>query len=227
MTRQVYGSARRGHPPGRHGLLTCAPDRLALVSGGPLDLVVEVAVGEIRRRPSRIDRMRIDTVLRTGYTQIAEGSGWLRCIDPGVYRRLRRTALPHGPGTPPPVPAMPPDRVGRAGTGNVVIGPAGGTRRGYPLRVLTDHPVFFDHALDHVPGMLAIEALRQAAVVGAGLPGARLTAVDAQFDGFLELDRDCTVIPRVRTEQRGGWDVLVDIEQNERSVVRGSVSLTS
>lgn len=203
---------------------TCVPDRLVPVGGRPLNLVVEVVVVEIQRRKDRVNAMRIDTVLHSDDAQIAAGSGWLRCIGPAIYRRLRRTALPHGPGTPPPVPAMKPHRVGRIVTGDVVIGPATADR-GYRLRVPMDHPVFFDHALDHVPGMLAIEALRQAAVAAIGLPGARLAAVDAQFDGFLELGQDCTVVPRVKAEQRGGWDALVDIEQNEHSVVRGSVSL--
>lgn len=204
----------------------CSPELMRPVGGRPLDLVVEVKVSEIQRRGRRISGMRIDTLLRTSDAQIAEGSGWLRCVNPAVYRRLRRVAVPQSPELQPVVPPMAPALVGRNGVGDVVIGTGDG-ERGYRLRVPMDHPLFFDHAVDHVPGMLAIEALRQAAVAVISLPGAGLVAVDAQFDGFLEFDRACTVVPRVLADQHGRWDVLVDIEQDQRSVVRGSVSLTS
>jgi hypothetical protein len=204
----------------------CMPERMGAAGGRPLDLIVEATVREIQQGARRINGMRIDALLRTGDARIAMGSGWLRCVDPAVYRRLRRVTASDGPGLAPAVAPISPAIVGRPGVGDVVIG-AGDGERGYQLRVPMDHPVFFDHAVDHVPGMLAIEAQRQAAVAAIGHPAARLVAVDAQFDGFLELDRACTVVPKVVAEQHGRWDVLVDIEQDQRYVVRGTVSLTS
>jgi hypothetical protein len=204
---------------------TCVPERMRAAGGRPLDLAVEATIGEIQHGARRINGMRIDTLLRTAHAQIATGSGWLRCVDPAVYRRLRRATVADGPGPVPAVVPISPALVGRRAAGDVVIG-AGDGQRGYPLRVPLDHPVFFDHAVDHVPGMLAIEAQRQAAVAAIGRPDAALVAIDAQFDGFLELDRACTVVPRVVAEHHGRWDVLVDIEQDQRRVVRGSASLT-
>ena len=210
----------------RRLLFSCVPERLR-ATGGPLDLVVEISVRDLQRRGRRVGGMRIDAVLRSGDASIAEGSGWLRCIDRTAYDRLRRGTLPDGPGRPCPAAGpMPPASVGRDSTDTVVIG-AGDRELGYSLRVPIDHPVFFDHALDHVPGMLAIEALRQAGVAAIGRPEAVLVSSDAQFDGFLEFDRECVVLPRVVTEEGGRWDVLVDIEQDGIRAVRGSVLLAA
>lgn len=201
-----------------------APERMRAF-GRPLDLLVQVSVSEIQRRARAVTGLRIDTLLWAGGIRIAEGAGWLRCVDPGVYRRLRHAAIPGGPGLPPPVTAIPAARVGRHAPDDVVLGPPDEDGR-HPLRVPLDHPLFFDHPLDHVPGMLAIEAVRQAAVAAVDVPGAALAGADAHFDGFLELDRRCTVLPRVVTDRDGQWEVLVDIEQDRRCVVRGSALLS-
>jgi hypothetical protein len=202
---------------------TCRPEHM-YSADGPLDLLVAVSVRDIRRRGQAVSGLRIDTELRSGDVPVAEGSGWLRCLGQKAYDRLRRTSLPDGPASPQLVAAVPPARVGRRDAGDVVIGSGPGTTD-YRLRVPMNHPVFFDHALDHVPGMLAIEALRQAAVATIGLPDAVLIAAKAQFDAFLELDREYTVVPRIIADRQGGCDLLVDIEQGRQSVVRGSVSL--
>jgi hypothetical protein len=91
------------------------------------------------------------------------------------------TALPVPPG----VPAA---DVGRALAADVVLAePAPGRTDRRRLRVDTAHPVFFDHPLDHVPGMLLLEAARQAALLQTG--GERApNAYDAVFHRYAELD---------------------------------------
>jgi hypothetical protein len=202
---------------------TSVPEHM-YAADGPLDLLVTVSVREVRRHGQSVHGLRVDTEMWSGNIRVAEGSGWLRCLGQKAYARLRRAALPDGPALPQPVAPLPAAQVGRRDPGDVVIG-AGHDAQGYRLRVPMDHPVFFDHVLDHVPGMLAIEALRQAAVATIGLPGAVLTAANAQFHSFLELAREYTVVPRVVADRQGGCDLLVDIEQGQQSIVRGSVSL--
>ncbi|MCZ0971672.1 AfsA-related hotdog domain-containing protein [Streptomyces albulus] len=56
----------------------------------------------------------------------------------------------------------------------------------------TAHPVLFDHPVDHVPGMLMVEAARQAARAVAphwSLP----VALDCSFARYAELDAPCWV----------------------------------
>ncbi|MFV2121764.1 AfsA-related hotdog domain-containing protein, partial [Streptomyces sp. Act-28] len=63
------------------------------------------------------------------------------------------------------------------------------------------HPFFFDHATDHVPGMVLLEAARQAAALASGgtllrMTGARLTAL--RFTEFAPAAR-VTCVPHRRT----------------------------
>ncbi|MEU9335515.1 ScbA/BarX family gamma-butyrolactone biosynthesis protein [Streptomyces sp. NPDC048290] len=63
------------------------------------------------------------------------------------------------------------------------------------------HPFFFDHATDHVPGMVLLEAARQAAALASGgelvrLTGARLTAL--RFTEFAPPAR-VVAVPHHRT----------------------------
>ncbi|CAM5429115.1 lactone biosynthesis protein [Streptomyces tanashiensis] len=65
-----------------------------------------------------------------------------------------------------------------------------GTRE-WRLHVDPTHPGYFEHPSDHVPGMLLLEAFRQAARETAG--GAALTSLDADFAVFGELAEAVTV----------------------------------
>ncbi|MBI0293094.1 A-factor biosynthesis protein [Streptomyces sp. PRKS01-29] len=95
--------------------------------------------------------------------------------------------------------------VDRRDAANVVISPlelrlapGGGGTGTARLLVDTGHPVLFDHPLDHVPGMLTLEAFRQLSIATAvetgALPSAAavLTGLRARFTGFGELDLPIT-----------------------------------
>lgn len=69
-------------------------------------------------------------------------------------------------------PRAQPASVGRRESANVMISPVTATPEGgHHALVVADreHPVFFDHPQDHLPGMLLLEAGRQLAVAHAGL----------------------------------------------------------
>ncbi|MFB9904335.1 ScbA/BarX family gamma-butyrolactone biosynthesis protein [Allokutzneria oryzae] len=81
-----------------------------------------------------------------------------------------------------------PATVDRLNPANVVISPPRATTSGRTASLVVDtaHPALFDHPLDHVPGMLQLEAFRQLAITTAGF--GRLTGMTARFVGFAELD---------------------------------------
>ncbi|MDK3258849.1 ScbA/BarX family gamma-butyrolactone biosynthesis protein [Blastococcus capsensis] len=97
-----------------------------------------------------------------------------------------------------------------------------GRERSRVLVNLAD-PTFFDHEVDHLPGMLLIDAALTAAAARAG-SGATLAGVDVTFDRFAELDRPTWV----RTEpapEDDGRTLVVALDQGHGPVARGRVAL--
>ncbi|WP_330235578.1 AfsA-related hotdog domain-containing protein [Streptomyces sp. NBC_00566] len=74
----------------------------------------------------------------------------------------------------------------------------------WELRVDTGHPVLFDHPVDHVPGMVLIEAGRQSARVVTSRPDALLLGRESRFPRYAELDSPCFVTARVEGTDASG-----------------------
>lgn len=152
----------------------------------PAELVVEVAFTEVRHRGTRPSGARYTAeVLRAG-ERVARADVSFTCLSDAVYRRLRGERDPARSSAVPLRPGLPAAGVERVGPADVVLAPTDTPDR-WQLRVDTAHPVFFDHPLDHVPGMLLLEAARQAAwwwTDGKRAP----VAYHARFHRYAELD---------------------------------------
>ncbi|WP_367320179.1 ScbA/BarX family gamma-butyrolactone biosynthesis protein [Streptomyces sp. HUAS ZL42] len=162
-----------------------SPQYLA-VGALPAELVVEVDFTEVQYRGVRPAAARYTAhVLRAG-DRVATAHVAFTCVGASVYSRLRGGRTPdtvHPLPVPRGLPAAAVDRVLPA---DVVLAPDGRPGR-WQLRVDTGHPVFFDHPLDHVPGMLLLEAARQAARLRT--PGRRApVSYHAAFHRYAELD---------------------------------------
>ncbi|WP_371668509.1 A-factor biosynthesis protein [Streptomyces sp. NBC_00289] len=162
------------------------PERLA-VGPLPAEPVVGITVTEVRRRGGRPAAMRYDADVRLGGETVATGHIDVSWTGENVYRRLRGGRTPDSVVALAVPPGLPAATVDRAVPADVVLAP---TRRRdrWQLRVDTTHPVFFDHPLDHVPGMLFLEAARQAARV-RGLASRPPVALRTVFRQYAELDR--------------------------------------
>jgi hypothetical protein len=136
-----------------------------------------------------------------------------------------------------PVPVAPAD-VGRHDPRNVVISAPVAEANGWAAGVIVDetHPVFFDHALDHIPALLILEAFRQTttaiAARGAGVPAERvlLTGCEARFGEFAELSLPATCVAAVDTSPVPGPPALrLELRQGEavRATARMEVQLCS
>lgn len=110
---------------------------------------------------------------------------------------------------------------------DVVLSPAGEPHR-WQLRLDTRHPVLFDHMVDHVPGMVLLEAARQAATATLGHASLPL-AVTSQFQRYVELDAPCLIeahrIPPTGTGAAGAESVLVTAHQDQTPVFRCTVTM--
>ncbi|MBX7548424.1 A-factor biosynthesis protein [Streptomyces sp. tea 10] len=167
----------------------------------PTDMVIGTRIERRARGRSGVTGLRLRFLCTAdGHDVMTAGIeySWLAPRQWDRLRAVRRADL-ELPAVPvaPPVQRIRPELVDRGSAANAVISPARATADGgLAARLVPDiaHPVMFDHWVDHVPGMLELEACRQLAVVAsvaAGTlptPAARPTALHARFRAFGELD---------------------------------------
>ncbi|MER6914848.1 ScbA/BarX family gamma-butyrolactone biosynthesis protein [Streptomyces sp. NPDC000594] len=170
------------------------PDALS-GAATPAELGLYVRCFDIVRRASRLAALTMDVgITRNG---VVLGSAVTRFANqaPAVYSRLRGAyadldhALSRCPEPTAPLDAR---LVGRDRERDVVLSDGGAPGR-YLLRVDLDHPVLFDHPVDHAPGMLLLEAARQAAHAAAQPEFAVITGMDTRFLRYVEFDAPCRI----------------------------------
>ncbi|KAB1927665.1 hypothetical protein F8271_29515 [Micromonospora sp. ALFpr18c] len=187
----------------------------------PFNCVVTVRGMDAQIRPNGAAAIRFEFEIHRDARPIASATGWTRCVSPATYRRLRwggggpRLALPQISRP------VEPTSVGRGDPRDVVV--AGSPRDGLELRVPIDHPVFFDHPLDHAPGIMVYEAMRQAACVTSGRQFSMVGA-DVDFTHFIELDQPCHISVSLKPRS-GNTNADVRFSQNERTTAHGVVML--
>lgn len=217
-----------GVPFGRHFLMwelafDTEPGELR-VGGAPAALDIDVTCTDVQKRGDDLTGMRYETVVRRDGRTAVTGAASFTCITPAVYRRLRKGR--HDPAGIRPLPLtapVPPQSVGRLSPTDVVLSPGGAPHR-WRLRVDTGHPVLFDHPVDHVPGMLLMEAARQASAAVLGRPGFRPVGVRTEFDRYAELDQPCVIAARRLPRGVAGEErVEVTGEQDGVPVFRSTV----
>lgn len=174
--------------------------------GRALELTAIVSGTEVRKTPrGALRSARLNVVLADDEGVIAVGHGDALIAVEAAYQRLRGSS---GSERPPaarrlrPIPAW---EVGCRSEDDVVLG-----RTGLGLEVDVDgnHPIFFDHLLDHVPGVALIEACRQAASVALGDPALDLRRFEAEFARVVEFEAPATI-----TSDFTGTGVKFEIRQ--------------
>lgn len=205
--------------------MTYVADLDGLTAGAaPAEIVLAVRAQELRRRTRSASAVRLDVEFLRDDALIGRGAGWVRCIEPLLYKRIRSPQCPQRTlRRPPPVP---PADVGLVEADDVVLGRCWQPGE-WPLRILTEHPVLFDHPLDHVPGMLVLEGMRQASRAALGWPDAQLTTCDITFSRFIELGEPSSVRATVRQRSAGCASVLMVLAQAGHAAAQGTVTITN
>ena len=184
---------------------------------------------EVTRRGSRLSSVNMEVdVVRDG---VRVGSAHTRYANhaPALYQRIRgeyadvHRAMERAiPLAPPVAPAQ----VGRDDFGDVVLSPTDSKTR-HQLRVDLNHPVLFDHAVDHAPGMLLVEAARQAAQSMAHPEPMITTSMEAVFTRYVELDAPCWFHAEVLPSRDTGKKILVTAVQDNICVFSSLIGLDS
>ncbi|MFH8802049.1 ScbA/BarX family gamma-butyrolactone biosynthesis protein [Streptomyces sp. NPDC017936] len=192
------------------------------------DVVADIACGDVRRRGQRLAGMRCGMVLRRAGRVIATADGRVDCVSEEAYRRLRGERLSMTGRPVPLLPGLPPGAVGRTDTAAVVLAPS--PRPGsWQLRVDTTHPTLFRRPNDHVPGLVLLEAARQAATALSLFPGPTMaTGMDMVFRRYAGLDRPCWIEADTAPEDDPGPAVVrVRGLQDDGEVFRCAVTVTA
>ncbi|WEH39239.1 ScbA/BarX family gamma-butyrolactone biosynthesis protein [Streptomyces sp. AM 2-1-1] len=223
------------HVPFGHHLLWQTYDwnllpALLRFDGDAADLELRIGCDRVKYRKGRASALSLSMEVYRNGVQLADARTDFTVQDPEVYARLRggyadvahvRTiALPAGP----PVPA---DQVGRGRADDVVLSPTSGA--GWQLRVDTSHRFLFDHPVDHTPGMLLLEAARQAAyaTVRSVADAAVVIGMETRFRRYAELDTPCWITAHPYSDDDVGVRrVLVTARQSDQEIFTALVTLT-
>ncbi|MEE1930421.1 ScbA/BarX family gamma-butyrolactone biosynthesis protein [Streptomyces sp. TRM 70351] len=218
-----------GLPLGHQLLLqrmTYEVDELALlpVVGGTR-LTLRASFHDVVQRGGVLRSASVTVTLHRGGVQVGTGAFDMQCVPPTVYARLRAAARKSDSPSLPVLPAaVPPAAVGRVQARDVMLAP--GAPHTWVLRVERDHPVVYDHPLDHVSGMALMEAMCQAARLAVAMPSAAVPAMDATFVGYVEHDEPCLVtVGDAERIDADGFVVPVRVYQRGHEAARCRFSL--
>lgn len=193
----VLAHAEFGVPFGHQFLLeelalTVHPEELR-IEQTPATLDLDVTCKEVRKRGCRLSGLRYETTILREGRPAASGRISFSTLAPAVYRRLRPERVFSAGHRPIPLTApVAPQNVGRHSPADVVLSPTGDPDC-WQLRVDTRHPVLFDHQVDHVPGMVLLEAARQAATAVLRRPSILPLGLTCEFKKYAELDMPCLI----------------------------------
>ncbi|WP_407842016.1 ScbA/BarX family gamma-butyrolactone biosynthesis protein (plasmid) [Streptomyces sp. DSM 116496] len=204
---------------------TTTPE-LLVAGAAPTEVELRTVCHDIVRRGRGFGGMRYEvTALRDG-KELAVGGAAFSCTSPAVHRRLRGDR-PTSTFRRTPAPINPAD-VGHASERHVVLAaPGPGAANRWELRVDTAHPTFFDHPVDHVPGMVLLEAARQAAHASTGMPGALLVGLESNFERYAEFDAPCWIEAHPEPERSSGRTLVrVRGTQHARTVFTADLVLS-
>lgn len=146
---------------------------------------------------------------------VAVGAGIARIVNDQTYRRSRGDGLHAQPPRTVAAVDIAPSDVGRRLSRDVVVRRAAGGALG--IVVAGEHPFFYDHPLDHVPGMAIIEACCQAAYVTFGA-AVQIEEFEGHFDSIVEFSED-TIVELVPEGDVAGFAVV----QGTRARARGEL----
>ena len=192
----------------------------------PAEIVLVVGVQQLRRRTRSACALRFDVEFLRDKATIGRGTGWVRCLAPGLYQRIRSPQCPQLTWREQQPAPVPPEVVGLLESDDVVLGHCRQPGE-WPLRILTEHPVLFDHPLDHVPGMLGLEGIRQAGRAILGWPNAQLTICDITFSRFIDLGEPSSVRASLRQQSATCAGLLTRLVQAGHTAAHGGVTISN
>ncbi|WP_217246061.1 ScbA/BarX family gamma-butyrolactone biosynthesis protein [Streptomyces sp. AC602_WCS936] len=195
------------------------------------EIRLDIRCSDVMRRGARVGGMTMGVRASWHGLTAATVRTKFNNQSPVVYQRLRGAngdvAKAHASALAPGRPISP-ALVGRRHDSDVVLAQA----PGHPpyhwlLRADLSHPVLFDHPVDHAPGMLLLEAARQAALARCPQT-ATVTGMTTRFIRYAEFDVPCLVSATPLPTAPGGAErnrtTRVTLTQDNRPVFTADVT---
>ncbi|MEU9453555.1 ScbA/BarX family gamma-butyrolactone biosynthesis protein [Streptomyces sp. NPDC048277] len=199
------------------------PDFTVASASGPIEVVVDCS--DVQLRAGRLVGMRVDLRFQRLGRLLATSIGVLTVTSARVYGRLRGERMSVVGRPVPLLPAVPPHETGRADRRDVVLA-LSKHRPGWRLRLDTTHPTLFARANDHVPGMVLLEAARQAAAVLTPGHVFHPASLRVSFQKYCELAEPCWILARHDTCPDQGAVLRVEGLQGEEPVFAATLGGT-
>jgi hypothetical protein len=164
-------------------------DTEPVVGYGATDVTCRARVYDVRREEGIAFPVALSVGLQlsAGDAEFGSAEGRARILAEDEYRRLRgaRAGVLPAPGE--DIRRLPPAAVSASAPGGVMVARDGtGSLRVTPGD--PRHPLFFDHPSDHIPGMVLLEAARQAVCLASGDTSGRLTGCRMTASRFTDWD---------------------------------------
>ncbi|MFJ8882405.1 ScbA/BarX family gamma-butyrolactone biosynthesis protein [Streptomyces sp. NPDC102402] len=195
----------------------------SVAPGGPCGLSVEVSVTEPKMRGRSVSSLGMDVRVLQGDIIVARADSEFGWISPRAYRRLRGEHLAtEWNAWPLPAP-VDPGTVGRPAPADVALAP-GDRPLHWQLRNDVGNTLLYDHPVDHVPGLVLMEAAHQAANAALHPAPFEATTVTSAFERYAEFDRPCWFEAEVLPAVTGETTVLVTAVQDGETVFRGRLT---
>ncbi|MFJ3883282.1 ScbA/BarX family gamma-butyrolactone biosynthesis protein [Streptomyces sp. NPDC090077] len=228
----LLGHAEFGLPLGHQyllwdlGITIHQPEHLK-IRRAPTTLDIDVVFTEVRRRAGKLSKIAYEVAVRRDGHVVATGRVSSTCTSPAVYERLRPPHTLQAGHHPLPLTApVAPQSVGRLSPTDVVLSPTAEQNR-WQLRVDTQHPVLFDHPLDHVPGMLLVEAARQAAAATLGRSAFLPLGIESDFKRYVEFDVPCVIEAERLYSDTPGATEAVRVTGHQNGSIAFSATVTA
>ncbi|WP_438484270.1 ScbA/BarX family gamma-butyrolactone biosynthesis protein [Streptomyces sp. S186] len=180
----------------------------------PADLIINVACEPTKTRGRAINSLLLTMSIHFEGRQVGTASTSFEWIPPAVFRRLRGAHAEAVSEQPPLSAPVAPAQVDCTTDVEVVLAPTDDAGR-WLLRSDFRNTALYDHPVDHVPGLVLIEAAQQAARLVASPKTFRASAVNTVFHRYVEFDSPCSIEARPgETEVEGATAVSVTGYQN-------------
>ncbi|MDT9690273.1 ScbA/BarX family gamma-butyrolactone biosynthesis protein [Streptomyces sp. P9(2023)] len=203
------------------------PDALR-ADGTDAEVELHIAASDVKYRKERATAVTLSFEAVRAGRRLATARTRFTIQDRAVYERLRgryadiESANARALPLPPPSPTQ---QTGRTRFEDVVLSCTDVPHR-WQLRTDTSHPVLFDHPVDHAPGMLLLEAARQAAQAAAHPRQTLVVGMECDFSRYAELDAPCWITAGALPDDADGRPrMLVTAEQNNAEIFTSVVAL--